>query len=265
MKPKFAAVLVAACILAGCANPYAQFYRGPLDARAIPYYDNTGEPVKVVGATTPEQDTVALFQRGYSYVGQSSFTAASGRTSETQLMAQAQKIGAHVVVASSKHDSTVSGVMPLTMPTTSTSFTTGNATAFGAGGPVTAFGSATTTTYGTSTTYVPYTVERSAFFAAYFVKVKLRFGVLPKAMDVAAKKLIDSNSGVIVAAIARDSPAFEAAIFEGDIIVSIDGRRPDGPERFNATLNGLEGRTVDVVLYRDGKELRKQVAINRVP
>ena len=129
---------------------------------------------------------------------------------------------------------------------------------------MTAFGNATTTTYGASTSYVPYTVERSAFNAAYFVKVRLRLGVLPKPMDTATRKLIDSNAGIIVAAVANGSPAFDAAIFDGDVIVSIDGRHPESAERFNAALDGLEGRTVEVLLYRDGKAASQaEVTINR--
>lgn len=261
MRPvAIALVACAVALLSACANPYSQYYKGTADVRGNAYYDSSGGPVRVLGMTTPKQDIDNLFRRGYVLIGESNFTAPSS-TSERLLIEQANKIGAHVVLSSAQYQNTVQGAIPMTVPTTNTSYTTGSATAFGAGGSVSAYGNSTTTTYGQQTTMIPYSVDRSSFRAAYFAKVKMRLGIMPEEVEGDARRALGVNGGARVRAVATNSGAFDADILEGDIIMSIAGRKITGVEGFNSRLDGLAGQTVEVILIRDGKELRKQTQI----
>jgi len=185
-------------LISACSNPYSQFYRGMPDARVRPDYIPTTEALKIFSTDNFERDTKALMQKGYWPVGSSSFNAASNSVTEAQLREQANNIGAHAVLIASKFTHSVSGTIPLTLPNTTTSFSTGSATAYGPGGPVTAYGNTTTTTYGTQTTYIPYTVNRSDFNAVYFMKAKSRIGLVVEPLDDATHRQLEQNSGVRV-------------------------------------------------------------------
>jgi len=239
-------------LVTACANPYSQFYKGVPDARIRPGYIATTEQLKIYSTNDFERDRKALIQKGYIPVGESAFNAGADSVTEAQLREQASKIGAHAVLVSSRFSHTVSGAVPLTLPTT-TSYSSGTATAYGSGGSVTAYGSGTTTTYGTQTTYIPYTVNRSDFNAMYFAKIKPRIGFLAEPLDDESKRRLQSNSGVRVVVITEGSPAFDANVLPGDILISFGGETVRSIEHYQELLKSLSTDTVGLVLNRDGR------------
>lgn len=82
----------------------------------------------------------------------------------------------------------------------------------------------------------------------------------------------DPRDGVLLASVNPDSPAREAGLRTGDIILAVDGRRLSG--RFGEDLPGINnwlatrpiGEPVDFLVHRDGEELTLPVsAIEREP
>ncbi|MDP1692822.1 MAG: PDZ domain-containing protein [Burkholderiaceae bacterium] len=179
-------------------------------------------------------------------------------------MAQAVKLRAPVVLSFSKYIGTSTGVMPLTLPTSSTTNSTVNATAFGAGGTVNITGTGTSTTRGTTTSLIPYSVTRSDYVAVYLAKIKQRIGLYVKPLDDDTRRAIGTNSGVVVAVVVDGSPAFSADVFTGDIIISVDGVPIAGPDGWNDVLNSSGGRTVPVVIRRQSGTVTKMIAVNRL-
>ena len=114
--------------------------------------------------------------------------------------------------------------VPVTSPTTSTSHTSGTATAIGSGGTATAFGNSTTTTYGSQTSYVPMTVNRYDYGAAYFVKWRYILGAVWRDLTNEERTSLQSNSGIYITLVVDDTPAFRNDVLVEDIIVN---RRPD--------------------------------------
>jgi len=248
-------------MLAGCANPYAQFYKGSLDARQRPDYQPVQGGLQIYGTDNFDRDSLALIRRGYVPVGQASFDAASNSVTEAQLREQAAKIGAHAVLVSSKYTHTISGVVPLELPQTSTSYSTGTATAYGPGGTVNANGSGITTTYGTETVMMPYSMARSDFGAVFFAKIRPRCGVFVNALDDETRKRLQTNSGVRVIAVVDGSPAFLADVLPGDVLLAMGNDTVQSPESYIKLLDKYEGQTILFRLDRDGKPLEKQIAI----
>lgn len=160
------------------------------------------------------------------------------------------------MLVSSKFSHAVSGAIPLTLPNTTTSYSSGTATAYGSGGSVTAYGSGTTTTYGTQTTYIPYTVNRSDFNAIYFARIKPRIGFLAEPLDDEAKRRLQSNSGVRVVVVTEGSPAFDANILPGDILISFGGETVRSVDHYQELLKTLSGEAVDLVLNRDDRLIK---------
>jgi hypothetical protein len=260
-KPMKKLCAVLALLLVSCANPYAQFYRGLPDARHVPAYEPVPGDLQIYSTDNFEQDQLALMRRGYLPIGQAAFNAAANKVTEAQLREQARKVGAHVVLVASKYTHTMSGVVPLVMPQTTTSYSTGTATAYGPGGVVNVYGSGTTTTYGTQTMMMPYAVTHADFSALFLAKTRGRVGIIPQPVDDATRKRLETNAGIQVLVVAEDSPAFQADVLSGDVVLAVGGDTVQSVENYYQLLNKYAGQTVSFRLDRNGKTMEKQIEI----
>ena len=252
--------------LSGCAsNPFSKFYTDRIGGRDVTKLNHvilpTSEPVVFRGGEVHEEDSIAMMEKGYIMLGFSSFNA--GNVNENNVKTQAKKVHASAVVLYSKYTNTVSGSMPLTLPNTTTTNTSVYGNVYGSGGYVNVSGSGTSTTYGTKTTYIPYSVRRSDYGATYWIKAKTpTFGLIPRDLKADARKIIGTNKGVRAYAIVSKSPAFYADIFKGDILLKIgDADIYDG-ETYTSALKKYSGQKVDVHIYRDKKTILKNVQFN---
>lgn len=178
-----------------------------------------------------------------------------------QLREQATKIGAHVVLVASQYTHTVAGAVPLSIPQTTTSYSSGTATAYGSGGTVNAYGSGTATTYGSQTVMMPYSVARSDFGARFFIKTKSRLGIFPAAVSDAARRRIQTNAGISVQVVTENTPAFGADVLPGDIILSIGGDSIQAVEHFYQLLDKYQGHKPLFKIDRDGALVEKEIEI----
>lgn len=252
--------LGAMALLAGCANPVAQSYQGMTDVRSRPAYDASVSGVEIYTTDDFERDRLRLARRGFFPIGQSTFNAAASSVNEAQVREHASAIGAHIVLLSSRHSHTVTGATPLTVPVRSTSFSSGMATAHGPAGTAQAYGTGTTTTHGSQTVMVPYSVARSDFAMLFFAKNKSLAGIAVVAPDDATKQRLQTNVGARVESVVDDSPAFFADILPGDVVLSIDGA-PVTERSFYGLVRQHAGRRVAFELDRGGTRLTKDVQI----
>jgi len=194
-------------------------------------------------------------------IGSAFFNSGDGGD-EDEAVEQGQKVGADLVlVLSPKYTGTVTTSIPITTPTTTTSQTTGHATAFGAGGPVSVFGSATTTTYGSETTYVPMTVHRSDYGALYFVKRRFTFGALWRDLNDQERQSLQTNKGIAIRVIVDGSPAFDADLLPGDLVTAVDGEPVVNSAGLTKTLEEKAGQALTLSVVRQGQPLKKTVQL----
>lgn len=245
--------------LAGCANPYSQFYRGTPDARVLPSFVASAQPLRIYSTDDFQRDRLVLMRKGYVQFGASSFQGADGHVTEGQLRKQAETVGAQVVLFSSKYSHTVSGAVPLTLPNTTTSYSQGQATAYGPNGTVNAYGSGTTTTYGSTTTMMPISVSRSDFGAGYFVKTKQHIGLFTEDLADEARRKLGTNAGVHVLTVVEDTSAFRADILPGDFVMAIDDEPVYSASDYLAKVGKAAGKTVRLRINRDGVVSEKAV------
>ena len=255
-------ILFLTLLLAACVNPYAKFYSGMENAKTHPAYIHSNEPVMIYDSNDLKRDYNELRRRGYVLIGESGFTGPANAVSKSQLLEHAQKIGAQVVLTSSGYSHTETGAVPITLPTTNTSYTTGSATAYGPGGPATAYGSSTTTTYGSQTSFIPFRVQHGQFRAVYFVKAKQRIGLYPIPLDDQTKRQLETNAGVRVEIVVEGSPAFNADILPGDILISFAGKKVNSVNHYTSLLKEHVESSVELVLNRNGKQISKTVSVN---
>lgn len=264
----FALTAIASVVLGGCASGYKEFYQPVAGVtqdeistrRASP---PLGPPIVERASPSDLGDVLAAYERrGLVIVGSSMFNSGR-REPEASAVEQGESIGADLVLLlDPQYTGTVTSNIPITTPTTSTSHSTGSATIYGAGGPVTARGSATTTTYGTETTYVPVVVHRSDYGALYFVRFRFALGVFTRDLDDEERRTLQTNQGAVVRNVVDNSPAFSADVLVGDVITEIDGTRVANADAIGGMTGGRRGRSVNVKLVRDGEAIEKTIQLD---
>lgn len=256
------AVLICLSLSSCATNPYTQYYSGSANARQQPNYVYTTEPVRIVQSDNIDSDTKKLMTKGYTPIGRSVFNAGSNKVNDNQILEQADLIGAQLVLTASKYTNTESGAVPINVPNVTTTNSSASATAYGNKGAVNAYGTGTTTTYGSNTVYMPYNIRRSDFFALYFAKTKTVVGAYTEPLNDEMKKKLQSNSGVRVFLVADDSPAFDANILPGDILLTFNGSPIKSVENYQELLKQDGQEPIQFTIYRDGKIIKKKITPN---
>lgn len=262
---RFALLAFSSLMLVGCASGYKSFYK--------PASGVTPEAIAARRAGPPPATPVlersasgnfetilaAYMKRGYGMIGHSIFNSGKNE-SEASALEQGKTVGADLVlVLNPQYTGSVTSNVPITIPTVTQSYTTGSATAYGSGGSATAYGNATTTTYGSQTTYIPITTHRSDYCAIYFVKARFTFGALVRDLNDGERQALQTNQGVVVVNVVDDSPAFRADILPGDVIVAYDGVTIPHREGFSKMNEESKGMQVTITIIRHGERLEKSV------
>lgn len=267
LSKRFASIALIVMALAGCASGYKDFYR-PVNGTTLESIASRRiappPAMPAIEHSHPEKGDVirsAYIKRGYVIIGQSLFNSGR-RESEDAAVRQGQTVGADLVlIISPQYTGSVTTNLPLTTPTSSTAYSSGSATIVGAGRPLTAYGNSTTTTYGTATTYVPITVNRSDYAALFFVKVKMGLGISGRALNDAERQDLQTNKGIVVQEVIDGSAAFNADVLVGDVITTIDGQIVTTLDNFTSRISELSGRTITLTIVRRGQFIDKVVTL----
>lgn len=256
-------LVIVFALLQGCATPFAEFYHdqtGGVDLTAssaviLPI----GEPQAFQG-NDQTADVLKMYEDNYNMIGYSSFN--SGEVDQDGAIEQAKKVHAAVVILYTKYTGSQSGVIPLTLPDTQVSTTSLSGNVYSTGGTASYTGNAYTTTYGTKTTYIPYTIHRSDYLATYWIKMKPpRFGVHITELPSELRQRISSNKGMMVEAVIKGSPAFDSDILRGDVIKKIGDIAIYDEDSFQRAINQYQGTRTDVLLHRGDSEISKPIQI----
>jgi hypothetical protein len=87
----------------------------------------------------------------------------------------------------------------------------------------------------------------------------------PMTKDIAEASGLDKVRGAFVIIAQKNSPAEKAGIKPGDIILALDGKNINDASEFpNITAATPIGKTVDVVIFRNGKEQTVKVKIGSI-
>lgn len=259
MPQRALGIVLAALLLFGCASGYEKFYQAsPTPITNLAPYAGPAQLTYV--QDDPRTAVLRMYENGYALIGFSSFVGPAADPDDA--VEQAEKVGAALVAISSKYRNTVSGSMPLTLPTTTTSHSSGTVTASGTGGSAFGTYSGTTTTYGTQTTYIPYSIDRYDQVALYFAPLQRRgAGVLTMDLSPQEHQQLGTNMGVRIAAVRKGSPAFLADILPGDIVLSIDDLGVYDNASGLAAIARAYGRDAEIKLVRKGQPLTKTVRV----
>lgn len=266
---KAIATCVIVLMLEGCAaSGYSQFYTtfpeaGPEAMAAARIAPPPAVP-NLEYATGTFDDIMGDYARhAYAPFGYSAFS--SGRNeSEKGALQQGSKVGADlVVVIEPKYLGSTTTSIPITTPSTETSYTSSSATAYGAGSSVTAYGDSTTTTYGSRTNYIPMTVNRYEYGAIYFIKWRPIFGATFDDLSDAERRDLQTNRGASVLSIVDGSPAYMSDVLVGDVILAVNGQPVNDGASLSVFIAKNHGRTIEITIARGGERLTKSVNLAR--
>lgn len=263
---KTGAFVACLLLLGGCASGYKEFYEQaqnftPERIAEMRVAPPTGVPIleRAYAADTELLESYA--KRGFVMIGSSMFNSGIP-DSESDAIEQAKRVGADlVVILTPRYTGSVATSIPITTPTTTTSYSSGTATAYGAHGPVTAYGSGTTTTHGSTTTYMPMTVHRSDYGAMFFIKQRFGLGVFPRDLTDSERQKLQTNKGAAVHIIVDGTPAFNSDFLVGDIVTSIDGVPVSSAQSFLDMLLERRGQRVSFSILRQGQRIEKTVQL----
>jgi hypothetical protein len=254
--------LLLALLVSGCENPYKKYYQPSAglspDILAQRRIAPPPEHPEVYRGNDANSDIPALIADGYAVIGQSSFNATA--ENENALVEQAKAVGADRVVIYGKYARTIQTAMPLTVPTSQTSTTTG--TVFGSGGMATIMGN--TTTYGSETTYVPMSIDRYDFFAVYLAKIRFAFGANYRNLTTSESQQLGSVNGVTLITIIHGSPAAAAGFVPGDIITKVNDQGVVDQKQFAQLLTENQGKATKLTMFRSGKFVERTVTLSNL-
>jgi len=246
-------ILFCSFFLSGClaTNPYKEFFHTvsyPYSPSHLVLLKKGEEPV-VIKTDDIDENTLVAQSKSYVGLGYSSFNGPLGNRAD--LIQQAKDIGATHILLQEKHLSTQTHASAIAVPTIETTNHSGSVDGYRYSG--------TSTTTGTN--YIPYsyTVTRYLQDAAYFVKStkKSRIGVLVRDLTSRETREYERNTGAVVGVVLEDSPAFNANVLRGDLIIEIDGIPVKNGSHAKALFKAVpnNARKVTLKVLRRGKTL----------
>lgn len=260
--------LAVAGMMCGCGSGYQRFFESSIANPHPPLadYDRynlavySGEPI--VYSQSEDGVVRRLIEDGFVILGRSSFNgpAEGGRA----LREQARRIGAEVVVAESKYSHTVSGAMPVTNYSPTTSYSTGTITS-SSGGWASYSGTSTGTLRQTS--MMPYSIARYDQGASFWTRtVRPRvLGANVVELSPSDRQKIGTNQGVKVLVCVRDSPAWKANILPDDYVLAIGSHKIQSVREFHEQVHENAGQQVTVAIQRGETKLDVSVSLNPSP
>jgi len=250
---------------AGCGTSgYIASFESAVDdphppIEAYPEYDlraYEGEP-KIRREAVTEDTFIRLLEEGFVLLGTSQFNGP--REGDAGLREQARRIGAEVVVADATYARTETGVTPVTRYYPHTYHRQGSIRTDSGQRRVSEF----VTVYSAQTEYIPYSTAQYDHFAAYWTR-PLRppiLGARCAELTPEERKDVGRNQGVKVIASVRGSPAWNANLMPGDIILDLNDQRISGLSDLREAVERHAGETVTLTILRDGEPREMQAAL----
>lgn len=266
---KYLKLVVLVILLESCAQSgYKKFYHPYIDAKKTSdvVLLAQGQEPEIYGTNDFERDIHILRSKYYLLVGYSAF---NGKYEDkSNIIAQAQGIGATVVLITSKYTDTQTNTSTLFLPDNKTTYYSGTGSAntsynsaysgYLGNSTSNASYSGTSTTYGTKTVPITSHQRRYDQAAYFFVKStkKHKYGVIPKDLTPELRKELRRNTGVLIDVVFEGTPAFNSNVLAGDVLIAIDGMSVHDKEQAGSVIKSLDPNAPSAVftVIRNGKE-----------
>jgi membrane-associated protease RseP (regulator of RpoE activity) len=233
-------------MVAACTSRYVDTYQASEQTLDAGFVRAAGEPVVERASEDIDRDVSAKYEVGLGVVGQSAFVGVG--ESESGAVDQARQVGAALVLLDTAYKGVEPGIGPIQaiLPVTETEARTPSADEFGRLSYLEL--PASTPFYGRRTVYTR-SLGVYSQRALYF-----------EPLDRTGVGLLFGNE-TRVAAVRRESPAAQADIRAGDVLVAIGGRGVANQSAARSALGAAKGKSIDVALTRDGARITKKMTV----
>lgn len=252
-------VMAVAILLFGCAgSAFKQNYQSHLErhpsgavSRLLPAEDE----VRLLTSEDIRADAVRLMESGYLLLGRSKFV--SEHIDPGSALKLAKEVGASVVLVSEQYVNTMEDIVPVTewIPAREDKILqTVVITEGHNAGKVIRQTVVEKTEAEFQTTYVPQSTDYYEYAATFWAKLKPPvFGVIVRPTDEETRQRLQSNHGLIVEAVIRDSPAFLADILRGDVIMKFANQDISSRTQFFDLVQANANEKIELQIERSGE------------
>lgn len=266
MKNISLAPALALIALSACANPYRANFNTTLDR--LPAWMGTrflpapGKP-RLIKSQDIRSDNWRQFEKGYVMVGFAKFDGPP--LNLDQALAQAKAIDAEVVIVQERFTRSMTETVAVTQwPADETTEIREQSQSTGRRGPRQE--SRTTeirVSRSPETVYLPKLVDYYEHAATFWRRIERPvFGALVQDLTDELKQKLQTNRGLVVRAVMVDSPAYQADLLKGDILMKIDGEPVSSARKFYNDVILLAGRDVNLSVLRGGKTMQRRLTLN---
>ena len=88
-------------------------------------------------------------------------------------------------------------------------------------------------------------------------------GLSPQPIPPEIRQTLERNTGVFVWAVNDGSPAFNANILEGDVILKMNGEEVMSPPDYMEKCRRLAGQKIEIEIWRNGRLKTIPVQLNK--
>lgn len=235
-------LILALLLLSGCASPVYKYFTPVAVSNADAPKPCLYPEVKSI--SNINNSLQQYYREGYVQIGQSSWDDEASDI-QSDLLKKSKEINACLVLVYRKQTGTETEEMP-----SSVYMSPG-------------FGYYPGYYGGGFETYQPYMVSLYQY-NVFFLKQMENFytGLYITDLDDQSRKAIQSNKGVVVALVVNNSPAYNADIIPGDIIIQVGKFILTNTDSFNNAVEFYQGQNVIFTLYRNGNKLNKSITVS---
>lgn len=236
-------MILALLIISGCASPVYKYYTSV----PVSYAD---DPIpcafpEVEGISNLHSSLQEYYREGYVEIGQSSWNDEASDI-QSDLLKKAKEIHACKVLVFRKQTGTQMEEIP-----SETYMSPG-------------FGYYPGYYVGGFETYQPYIVTLYQYNIFFLIQMENFYtGLYVTDLDDQSRKSIQSNKGVVVKLVVNNSPAYDADIIPGDIILNIGKFSLTNTQSFDRAVEFYQGQNITFNIYRSGIKISKSLKISK--
>lgn len=254
-------------LISACANPYRANFNSTMD-RFPTWMGNRlapkAERPELFTSDNIRADNWKLFEKGYIMIGFSKF---DGPNVDTRLaLKEGRAAGADIVLVQKKFSKTLTETVTVTQwaPDEVTEVREETDIAGGSRGRrQVSRRTEIRTSRDPETVYVPKQVDYYEHSATFWRKVRSPlFGAFVEDLTDELKQKHETNRGLVVRAVMIDSPAYEADLLKGDVILKMNGEPVPSAQRFYEDLASRAGKKVDLLIARGEKTVKRRLSLN---
>ncbi len=254
-------------IFSCCSNPYKAYFISMQEQNPLFSYRFPIEPVlksdeiKIYAVDDISTTEEALLENGYIPLGAAKFN--SPQIDERRAINAAREIGASIVIIKSQYSRTKTETVPYSVRQPDQTTTIRN-TRYKSDGKAIVKEQKITVEGEYQTQYIQQSTDYYDYQSVFWAKLKPpKIGIFVADLTNEQKQALQTNRGVEVKIVIKDTPAYTADILRGDILMKFNDERINDKKHFFQLVSKYKGQEITLNGLRDGAPFSIKLTINQ--